>query len=667
MMDKEDLKINVISSISDEYVEEVTAERILAKKKVAERKRTFTAIASIAAAIVIIIGAFLPIMLIDNRQVPIYTGMTVSNEFPIPRTDADTMSNVVLCGSFSPSGVMHLKKPLGEAAKEHFAVEPGESPYYANPGEEIYITVTFDNPDDFVILSFTLNGKSYSSYMFEEGSDMENIVLKVNVGDVSGLISYTIDAIKYVDGDKIKDVKIGGDRTVNVGVYNENQPVASISQLNVTSTEISFDASVSDAEALISAVGGKIYAVIYDGDRIIEKREIAVGENSGISFNGLVPMNNYTVAVVAVFDAYDGNKTAPHVLCQEEVTTRVSAFAKNVIVDENDVSFELFYANGSVTVTKTELIDAIGNVIFAADGPVTEIKDLPGGKLRIRISYSYTEGGSTFSDTTETEFVCTKGMLPIIGEISSHYDGGVVMLPKPVSTWFSGHFGTDIVPTTESTEVYSITDGVVTSVVEVIYNPEALIFRCGKVEILDNNGIYHYYKFVDPRDLSVGDEVKAGDVIGVLCEPRENDMTIEYHVHYECYTLNGDVKTYLVPEFDTEPREISEGVRIEKIALSEEMLVTGSLSISGVRGSTVTYTTSFDFTYDDESVILNLIGQNEHVSIEKLDNGQYTITCDFTGITEPISVTLVYSICVAHNEVRFCDYITLTLVPVIEE
>ena len=34
--------------------------------------------------------------------------------------------------------------------------------------------------------------------MFEEGSDMETIVLKYNVGDTAGIVEYTIDAIKYI-------------------------------------------------------------------------------------------------------------------------------------------------------------------------------------------------------------------------------------------------------------------------------------------------------------------------------------------------------------------------------------------------------------------------------------------------------------------------------------
>ena len=57
---------------------------------------------------------------------------------------------------------------------------------------------------------------------FEPGSDMENLILKYNIGNVSGLQEYTIDAIKYVDGELIKDVKMQGDQTVRVEVNGGN-------------------------------------------------------------------------------------------------------------------------------------------------------------------------------------------------------------------------------------------------------------------------------------------------------------------------------------------------------------------------------------------------------------------------------------------------------------
>jgi len=98
--------------------------------------------------------------------------------------------------------------------------------YYALKNEDIYIHIHIDNPDGFEIVSFTLNGVKYSNYMFEPGSDLETLILKYNVGDVNGLQEYTIDAIKYIDGEDIKDVRMKGDKTVKVYVNDDKQALS---------------------------------------------------------------------------------------------------------------------------------------------------------------------------------------------------------------------------------------------------------------------------------------------------------------------------------------------------------------------------------------------------------------------------------------------------------
>ncbi len=542
MMDKENRRIDIISGISSELVDEATAERISAKQRVRKRKRIFISAVSIAASFLIFFSVLIPILLFSGGTVPVYKGMTVSKESPFS-TEAPLSELMLLAAN----------KPTKDKVKDYFDVNPTDGLYYARPGEDIYITVNFNNPEKYDILSFTLNGEKYTSYMFEEGSDMENIVLKVNVGDASGKVSYTIDEIKYIDKDnKIKDVKIGGDRTVDIGVYNENQPTAAISGVTYDASSLDFTASVADPAALIASTNGKLYAVLCDGDVVIKHTEISVGDGQSLSFDGLTPTTEYTVAIVAVFDAYDGNGEAPYVLCEESFTPSVLAFASNISVAGNSVSFDIFRANDTVTVSKVELVDLLGTVVAESDAPVTGFDGIPGGKLRIRISYSYVENGATNTGTSEVEFVCTEGMLPLIGTISAHYYPYPIMYPFPISEWTSGHFGVDIVPSTENIEVYSITDGVVTDIVTMIYNPEQNRFRCGKIEILDSEGVYHYYRFLNTAELSVGDEIKAGDFLGTLCDARESDMTIEAHLHYETYTYDGDVKVYRTPSFDTE-------------------------------------------------------------------------------------------------------------------
>ena len=172
-----------------------------------------------------------PYLTSDGRMVPIYQGMTVSKHAPNVSVAID-MSGVQTLDLGDDPAVdapdeeesdvdqeNPFDKAEGEATIEDAigaiveVVGPAEKIYYAKKNEDLYVTIHINNPDSVEILSFTLNGVKYSSYMFEKGSDMENLVLKCNAGEVSGLVEYTIDAIKYIDGTDIKDVRMEGDQT----------------------------------------------------------------------------------------------------------------------------------------------------------------------------------------------------------------------------------------------------------------------------------------------------------------------------------------------------------------------------------------------------------------------------------------------------------------------
>lgn len=178
------------------------------------------------------------------KQVPIYRGMTVSNNAPsaseaktgisVPGINLLSASSTLPGYSFSLLGQEEVPTTEPETDPETGAAPETETEqetepiifgqtYFALKNEDIYIHIHIENPDGFEIISFTLNGVKYSSYMFERGSDMETLILKYNVGNVDGLQEYTIDAIKYIDGESIKDVRMEGDRTVKVYVEDEQQ------------------------------------------------------------------------------------------------------------------------------------------------------------------------------------------------------------------------------------------------------------------------------------------------------------------------------------------------------------------------------------------------------------------------------------------------------------
>ncbi|MBO7341133.1 MAG: InlB B-repeat-containing protein, partial [Clostridia bacterium] len=362
----------MVSKIDSEIVEKATQERsnlLLALKR--RIKKMWLIRGGAMAASFLLVATTVLLVVLFAKEVPVYTGMTVSNAAPT------TVASVTLPSYLDPGngngnayGNKHLAgdhtdadktigdkpfpKPIGDAVGA-FNVQSAEPRYYAKPNEDVYITVHIDNPDNFVILSFTLNGKMYSSYMFEEGSDLENLILKVNVGDVEGMVSYTIDAIKYVDGTKIKDVKIGGERTVEIGVYTEKQPAAAFSDLVLGFNSISFAVDVSDTKNLFESLTGDVEAVLYDGEQIVARKNISAMGKTTVTFDGLTTGALYECAIIATYDALDGEGIARHVLSTHAAYTKSIVLFDEVEIGTTTLLYQFLWDQAFAAKTVTGL------------------------------------------------------------------------------------------------------------------------------------------------------------------------------------------------------------------------------------------------------------------------------------------------------------------------
>ena len=287
-----------------------------------------------------------------TKQVPVYKGMTISDSFAGTSATVASDDNGNHYGHFKGdhndrNDEVDQNKPFedpnapsieNKANSTLDVVGAAESIYYADKNQDIFITIRLSNPDSYEILSFTLNGKKYSNYMFENGSDMENLVLKVNVGDVGGIVEYTIDAIKYVDGTDIKDVRMDGDRTVKAGVRASDQTYVNVTNEQKTMTSISFDAQVVDLYSLIEKSGGYAKAVLYDGVNMLTK-DINVGEKTNIVFDNLTPNTVYQYGVVALYDNLSGNGAKLNTLYKKAVYTDTIVLFKDVQVGKECIEW----------------------------------------------------------------------------------------------------------------------------------------------------------------------------------------------------------------------------------------------------------------------------------------------------------------------------------------
>ncbi len=256
-----------------------------------------------------------------EKQIPVYEGMTVSNEAPVTSTlSIKRLASKKVIDQKNPFGKGEGHRHIEDEIKDTFIYAEGApAEYFAKKNQDIYIIIHVSNPDNFEIQSFTLNGKKYANYMFEPGSDMETLILKYNVGDVEGVQEYTLDAIKYIDGEEIKDVKMEGDRTVRVNITPDDQPTIAVSSVAIDFTSITLTATLTDPENLVSASEGKLYIVLYDGEELIVNQEITSG--TPVTLSDLNPDTVYQYAIIGEYDAIDGQGYAAHILSKVAFAT----------------------------------------------------------------------------------------------------------------------------------------------------------------------------------------------------------------------------------------------------------------------------------------------------------------------------------------------------------
>ncbi len=316
-----------------------------------QKQRIFSILAFLTMA-VILTCIFAACDKVGEKQVPVYKGMTISDSFAGTSATVASDDNGNHYGHFkgdhnNRNDEVDQNKPFedpnapsieNKANSTLDVVGAAESIYYADKNQDIFITIRLSNPDSYEILSFTLNGKKYSNYMFEDGSDMENLVLKVNVGNVGGIHDYTIDAIKYVDGTDIKDVRMDGDRTVKAGVRADDQTYVNVTNEQKTMTSISFDVQVVDLYSLIEKSGGYAKAVLYDGVNMLTK-DIKVGENTSVVFDNLAPNTVYQYGVVALYDNLSGNGAKLNTLYKKAVYTDTIVLFKDVQVGKESIEW----------------------------------------------------------------------------------------------------------------------------------------------------------------------------------------------------------------------------------------------------------------------------------------------------------------------------------------
>ncbi len=539
MRNKDEIKLDALSMMDDEIVDKQSEKRY----KLMTKKRAPRWVLPSSVAAVILVAIMVPILiLLFAKQVPIYEGMSVLDNYNGSSAAAqpheqpyrfDFLSNT---NGNNGNHNGHNKKPIDEIIEEDTSIGiefPEQQMYYAEPGQDIYINVHISNPDNFVILSFTLNGKMYSSYMFEEGSDMENLILKVSVDPAAeGIIEYTIDAIKYVDGTEIKDVIMKGDRTVKVGVYSEqNLPSVSVTNKATELTKLTFEIEPIDEHAMISGSEGQVYAVLTDNDSVVAYKELSVGSVNTVEFGNLSDGLEYRLAVVAYYDSFDGNGFSAHVLYEQDVSTKALVYITDLKLDGGSLSFDLeiddrfpIVIEGIDLVSGGIVVQSIGaeqrkfeNVVFIGE---------------YFVSARYTNGENKGSAISAGSITIDK-----VSDVSYIVPGGTIYKPftSDMQIWNAGtldfrvHPGIDIKVTGDAS-VYAAAPGTVTNVYfDERYGWGVVITLADGITEMRYQGLNEYSIQVE-----IDDKVAGGTLLGTA-ESQMIEVADPDHLHFSVY------------------------------------------------------------------------------------------------------------------------------------
>lgn len=299
-----------LSNVTDNKLEETKGIVKIKRNKVVKAPSWFKVnkkpiIWGLSAVMTCLIVVITIISVINYKNIPVYREMVASN--------FQTVHHL--------SGMK--KKLAGESEDEIIdkigIIHLSGISCYAQPKEEILVTIKVDNPKSFEILSFTLNNYKYQSYEFVEGSNSTEIIVKFKVSETSGIEEITIDAIKYVDGESIKDVRFDGERTIKIGVTYQNVPNVSDLSGIADLTNYGISVEIKDLDGIIDAESG-INIYLFNDENLLRSDKLNIGRTL-IPYSNLRLGSNYTYIIIGVFDLLDGEGKKANILYRYSFTT----------------------------------------------------------------------------------------------------------------------------------------------------------------------------------------------------------------------------------------------------------------------------------------------------------------------------------------------------------
>lgn len=424
--------------------------------KVKKPRRKIILISSLSTIVATVAVILICVLIFANntldKNIPTYTGMNFVTEvtnhavakLDTSEADADGMTEIT---SDMPSGT-----------------EYPNITYFAKPNEDVLIAIYLDNPKQYEILSLTLNGYKYQSYQFEAGSDSYTIYVKVKAGSISGIQSYYIDQIKYIDETEIsvsnaegKDVRYAGERTIYLGVSYLNLPTLTITKEQLTLSSYLLDFSVLDTDGLIKS-NTTFRAYLLEAGHIVSKIDLTSSSKT-ISFADLKLNTKYNIIIACSLDLLDGRGYQVVELYNKTFQTESGISEIEVEADYNSIKVRPIMAT-EVTITKAILLTT--NTSYEGIlGEVLEFNDLLANTAyELEITYSYKLANNTYIDVVSftSEALHTKTY-----QKPEYTNDGIALISANNLNWYIGLNDEDKVITNIEVQIYGNANLIATS------------------------------------------------------------------------------------------------------------------------------------------------------------------------------------------------------------
>lgn len=270
--------------------------------------------------------------------------------------------------------------------------------YFVHKNDTYLLEIHLLNPKSYEILSFSLNGEKYQSYQFKEGSTSTLLIIELKAPNISGIVNLTIDAVKYVEGTIIKDVRMNGEKTIKIGVTYDDLPNVLIRNAYVEGFNYYLNFKIIDNSNLLN---NNVYLYLFDGEKV-QSYNLSMANN--IIFDNLELSKHYEYSIIGVYDALDGIGRSAKILYSDAFDVLDGFKIFNINPSINDVTFVIEKLNEECSFEKiglylnNELMYESRNILSSFDN----LK--PNQQYEIRLMFKFDQAGTIIHKTISYYF-----------------------------------------------------------------------------------------------------------------------------------------------------------------------------------------------------------------------------------------------------------------------